>query len=78
MPLLHDADVPTIYCDALEAAKPKRGDGEVEQHRLIQVGHERVCHRVDWSEPPQRTRLDLAESSSSGVIQCMASAQACG
>jgi hypothetical protein len=47
MPLLHHADVPAIHFDALEAAKPKRGDREVELHRFRQVGDERVGHRVD-------------------------------
>jgi hypothetical protein len=50
MPLLHHADMPAIDFDALEAAKPEGGDREVEQHRFIQVGHQRVRHRVDWSE----------------------------
>ena len=35
MPLLYHADLPAIHFDALEAAKAERGDGEVEQHRLI-------------------------------------------
>jgi hypothetical protein len=50
MPLLHHADIPAIDFDALEATKPKRGDGEVVQHRLVQVGHQRVGHWVDWPE----------------------------
>jgi hypothetical protein len=50
MPLLDYADMPTIHLDALEPPKPKRDDREVEQHRFIQVGHQRVGHRVDWSE----------------------------
>jgi hypothetical protein len=33
MPLLHYADMPAIHFDALEAAKPKRGDREVQQYR---------------------------------------------
>jgi hypothetical protein len=50
MPLLHHAEVPAVYLHPLEAAKPKRRDREVEQHRFIQVGHQRVGHRVHWPE----------------------------
>jgi hypothetical protein len=47
MPLLHQADVPAIDFNPLEAAKPERSNRNVEQHRFIQVGHQGVGHRVD-------------------------------
>jgi hypothetical protein len=46
MPLLHHADMPAVDFHALEAAKPKRADGEEEEHRFIQIGRWRYCNKI--------------------------------
>jgi hypothetical protein len=56
--LLHHAEVPAVYVNPLEAAKPKRGDGKEEQYRFVQVGPQRVGHRIN--RPERRHLVALA------------------